>query len=725
MATPTIADYLKYANLQMAAEAFLVDENGALKTNIKQALVEGNHHASYFPESEATTFNNEWQVLAQCPNTPTGFSGTLFENRTTHELVISFRSTEFIDDAIRDSAATNTLEVHDTGFAWGQISDMEKWYADLKLAGKIPSGSRLNVTGYSLGGHLATAFNLLHQSELNGGQVITFNGAGVGQVKSGGLQTAIDYFNILRDRPAQVKADVNITLTGLSTFYDELHQKLTDKTWTAAQGLAALNALRAQYVGAFQVFDTQAQPLVKALNDIIGLQAEATRIKSFTSGGTTNTSIKVVQDADILAETLDYRLAVYLASQRTVGATILGDAFQISERKDGSPLRDNQYDVVGMETTTPAWSAVAYSQLHYGENVSVFIEDQPFTRGGFTENFVKGLWPSGEIQLLQDKYDVNNFSDNHSLVLLVDSLAVQNVLYTLDKSLTPGKLTDILKAASNLKAQSGSDNGGQGLCEGDVLENMVDALGKILGLYKQGGWLEMAPSNDGNTWWDKDQRDALYKDLKIINDFTANNNLAGKVTIELSTAELGTQAKSDFSALVSLLTLSPIVLKGSSALLEGALGAAWGDTFTQWQSDVELTSAQRAAGQAHFSDAYLTDRAAMLSWKVLFNNKNLVTTLTNPHEDVLMKQWQYFKDTASGEEIVLGKPPAGQDDRRQILFGSDEGETLAGLGKDDRLYGGGGNDTVDGSGETADLEEIKTMAANDGEFRPSQRRVAA
>jgi hypothetical protein len=30
MATPTIADYLKYANLQMAAEAFLVTEKGTL-----------------------------------------------------------------------------------------------------------------------------------------------------------------------------------------------------------------------------------------------------------------------------------------------------------------------------------------------------------------------------------------------------------------------------------------------------------------------------------------------------------------------------------------------------------------------------------------------------------------------------------------------------------------------------------------------------------------------
>jgi hypothetical protein len=32
MSFPTITDYLKYANLQMAAEAFLVNADGSVKT---------------------------------------------------------------------------------------------------------------------------------------------------------------------------------------------------------------------------------------------------------------------------------------------------------------------------------------------------------------------------------------------------------------------------------------------------------------------------------------------------------------------------------------------------------------------------------------------------------------------------------------------------------------------------------------------------------------------
>jgi len=38
---------------------------------------------------------------------------------------MSFRSTEFADDAARDNEATNKLEIKDHGWAFGQIADME------------------------------------------------------------------------------------------------------------------------------------------------------------------------------------------------------------------------------------------------------------------------------------------------------------------------------------------------------------------------------------------------------------------------------------------------------------------------------------------------------------------------------------------------------------------------------------------------------------------------
>ncbi|WP_202820703.1 hypothetical protein, partial [Variovorax sp. JS1663] len=122
---PTVADYLKYADLQMAAEAFLRNEKtGATSyfgSDLIEALIQGNGHASRFTEVQATEFEKHWEVLDQQPNTLTGFSGTLFRNKDTNELVMSFRSTEFIDDAARDNQATNALEIAATGYAWGQI----------------------------------------------------------------------------------------------------------------------------------------------------------------------------------------------------------------------------------------------------------------------------------------------------------------------------------------------------------------------------------------------------------------------------------------------------------------------------------------------------------------------------------------------------------------------------------------------------------------------------
>ena len=277
---------------------------------------------------------------------------------------------------------------------------------------------------------------------------------------------------------------------------------------------------------------------------------------------------------------------------------------------------------------------------------------------------------------------------NHSQQILTDSLAVYALLNKMDTTLSTTEFKSILNASAAKTSAS--------------LERIVDALETLFGI------------NNGDLTTGNNNRDSLYQAIYALPANPAYQALAGQVTIELSTSALGTQAKSDFSALVSLLALSPIVLKGSSALLEEKLGAAWGDVFSQWQSDANLTAEQRAAGEAHYSDAYLADRAAMLTWKLKFNTKDIATSLTFPHEDVLMSQWQYFKDYASGQEIVLGNPPGGQTDRRQILFGSDAqtGEVLTGQDQNDRIYagagadilvGGQGNDYLEGNADNDNL----------------------
>jgi hypothetical protein len=131
-------------------------------------LVFGNNRSSKFTDEAAAQFAAVWSVVEHKSDTTTGFSGTLFKNNATGELVMSFRSTEFADDAARDNQATNDLEIRSFGWAFGQIADMEGWYQSLRTKYATDftnAGGKVAVTGYSLGGHLATAFAKLRMED--------------------------------------------------------------------------------------------------------------------------------------------------------------------------------------------------------------------------------------------------------------------------------------------------------------------------------------------------------------------------------------------------------------------------------------------------------------------------------------------------------------------------------------------------------------------------------
>lgn len=321
---PGTAELLKYANLQMAAEAFIRDpETGFLNTsgtNLINVLKAGNGHASKFTTTQAEEFDAKWKVLDQRANTDTGFSGTLFQNRETDEIVLSFRSTEFIDDAARDNKATNELEIKNTGFAWGQIADMQAWYEELKADGGPLDGVEFSVTGYSLGGHLATAFNLINKEELGSNlkQVVTFNGAGVGKMRGaqGSLEDALQEFNDLRNDPQLVAA--RLTEQGLAAVYQEIHGHLLDGSWSIAQAKQYFNnnvmPLSSQG-GASFAFGEQALMLSHALDEIAAIAAEAIRVTTLTAGGSGPDSGDHPADidaSDIEALDLDYRMRSFI-----------------------------------------------------------------------------------------------------------------------------------------------------------------------------------------------------------------------------------------------------------------------------------------------------------------------------------------------------------------------------------------------------------------------------
>jgi pimeloyl-ACP methyl ester carboxylesterase len=131
----------------------------------------------------------------------------------------------------------------------GQIADMEAWYSKLRGPNSPLAGQQFSVTGYSLGGHLATAFSLLRREEYETGQVednpvrqvVTFNGAGVGIVKEGSLTAALNYFKTLRASTDAIVATFgNSELAGK---YRTINENLKNGTWSVDQAKSALDGL--------------------------------------------------------------------------------------------------------------------------------------------------------------------------------------------------------------------------------------------------------------------------------------------------------------------------------------------------------------------------------------------------------------------------------------------------------------------------------------------------
>jgi hypothetical protein len=261
-------------------------------------------------------------------------------------------------------------------------------------------------------------------------------------------------------------------------------------------------------------------------------------------------------------------------------------------------------------------------------------------------------------------------SRNHSQQILTDSLAVMALLESLDTGLTTERYKSLL---------AGAATGTAGSYEGIVgaLRGLIAGNGSALPI--------------GNA-----QREALYQALYGVQ--TSSASLAGKVRINLGSKDLAAKARNDFSALASLITLSPIVLNGLDGTLDTQLKTTWGQTYADWQTDKSMSVADREAGKETYTDKLIADRSAMLGWMIRRNELN--ENNVSPGYGV---QGMHYKDVATGTEFDLGLPD-NVVIKRQTQFGSDVADTINGNALDDHLYGGAGADTLNGLGGADYLE---------------------
>lgn len=400
MSAIEIATYLKYASLQMAAEATRLDEVKAGTLPLLTALTDGNNRSSKFTPDLATQFIADgWVVAAHQSNTGTGFSGTLFKNTLTNELVLSFRSTEFIDDAVRDSQATNDLEIKAGGFAIGQVADMENWFKVLNVDPALLQGKNFAVTGYSLGGHLATAFNILHETEGRITGTYTFNGAGVGRYNSNESLRGI-YERFEQSRHDASAAFTNSTVLGLyNSVRGQLGSILNPTSADISIALTTTDAaVQAAFTAAFAndpatalAIRDQGKLLSDALTRIKTILLEAERIRDFQSGTSAPGPTAVVA-SQMDATELDYQIAVLISQRSTQSIGVLTGVF--TRVIADFPIA-NVFDLYG----EPWPSAVTNSQIHYGTATPIFIEDQPLRRGAIIDEVLARFGANWDIKL--------------------------------------------------------------------------------------------------------------------------------------------------------------------------------------------------------------------------------------------------------------------------------------------------------------------------------------
>lgn len=774
--TTEITTYLKYANLQIAAEAFVAGKTSDPKTLrenvtgelLESVLLSGNDHTSRFTSTDAEWFSQDWMVVEQVSNTTSGFSGTLFKalrddpehGVVAGEMVISFRSTEFVDDAVRDNQATNALEIKAKGWAFGQIADMEDWYASLrqKYASDFTNaGDQFSVTGYSLGGHLATAFNLLRQEEaVESGEpnpitaTYTFNGAGVGKLKDdASLQGVLDEFKAVRDGGA----DAQFKTQSGRDLYQQIKSDLGShpdslKLSAALDKVNEAISLAGQYAPFATEYEADYKLLAEALVRARKVAAEVVRVGALE----TSTSEKPlpVSLEKIAAVGLDYQLAVLVASQQTEAYPVAAlpslaelAAGHISSDESGldntarderntvsSPI-ENFYDIYASNYP----SAVSNSQLHYGQAAGIIVEDQPLIRGDYLGQVLLasgGTIPQDfDLKLLVNQYDLNDFGDTHSLVLIVDSLSVQDALARLDPNFTSAKFVPLLQAASNGKTSSLLPTNLQGIADGDALENLVEALARVLGISID----PLKGNPNGNTWFEigaKDGytgRDALHAALKKITGDDLFKNIQGNTVVEAVSANIATQAKArvGFEDIAALESLSPFKITAASEAGKAALVAevwsstAWNARYQAWLSD---KAALAAGGEADaYTDTWIADRSTLLQAITSRNTKNgtdVAYSAALPTDRAYELHWVdadgveqtlfaentsraggVFKQVAS-QLVAFGDSQAnillGSDINKlgDHLYGGDGADTLSGLRGDDYLQGDAGDDSLSG-----------------------------
>ena len=498
--------------------------------------------------------------------------------------------------------------------------------------------------------------------------------------------------------------------------------------------------------------------LENAIERISDINKEILRIKNFTDTEGSSNKVYNVKPKDVASLSIDYQIALGLASNNTESYGVPSGANRIRKGdKFDTELKDNFYDIMG--DTYP--SMVALSQKHFGEDIRIGIEDQPISRGRYKWNAAISSLYSWGIKLFVNHYGENDFGDTHSIILLTDSLITQELLKQLDNDFTYEKFKPILKLASNIEAHQGSANNNQGIAEGDALENVVNSISRALNIKTT----HLNGNTIGGTWANTENkvvsgkilhgRNDLHKTIKEISDIIASKGLNGKFHIIDSNEITIDKARDDFGYFLALKQLSPVVLATGNNQNAEAFGKEfWSKDYEAWQDK-------------KFTKHWINDKKSILDIKNLSYSNNygdnkiimnlridgsgnvsidkskdgnsdggvndLITRYINYLSGDLFGLLSYNFELIDKENdfSVEVKPNAGLNDnllattvkdfiniKNSVQFGSATGDTLTGYNGQDHLYGSAEADTLEGKEgddylEGGERHDIYKLTSND------------
>lgn len=637
-----IRTWLDFALQQMAAESyihrFLSGELGleaVLKVGSNnlpgdQSNVDVLPGKTRMTTLQAQEFTQKYQIVDHHANDATGFSATLMLDTQTNSYTLSFRSTESAaaaegGDRERDLLGADA-EIGFSGFAFGQLAAMEDYYQSLKANGTLPTGAVLNVTGFSLGGHLATVFTELHADEVN--HTYIFNGAGRGHVpgavpglaaEENRISDMLTYFRSVLDNPDHALASFPRT-----SVYDQA------KALYDAQG------------SSWRPFD---QGTANLYGDVRYQWAKAATQSLFGPTG--------------------------LTFLQAPGEVLDQGAFTKITHLYGQATTDDVQFIANSGVHAPA--------------IPVFIEGQPLIAGlpfpSFTES-----------------------GNTHSITLIIDSLAVQELIQTIDPRYGQASAELLIKASSNAKADTVASLNIANVSEGDSLEKTVEAFRKLFvgpNTASQPLPVDSTVGGFGNLVF----RNEMYTAMAAITQavqakqaqgvvFTIDDLTDPTVSPPVIAGIADTDTDQGLAYRYALKELNPFAIMANTPQANDALYQAHNDQG-------QLIRVNPTDGTGALTVQYLTDRALFLKEKIALNQLDLEKSSDNVH----------FKDiTPHGLEITT---VVDLREDREFLFGSDHPDILTGGNQADHLYGGGsvdvlignaGRDYLEGNGGSDRLE---------------------